>query len=156
MSAICVLTPVVIASWPAISAAVGGVAAAMGFTLASSAPSAHSRETGGNRVETALPHSEILDESMRRGQEMVIERDGLTVRFARDERGQCSLCVSGEGKSKAELRAIGDDVAGRFVQQFAYHKLMTELKQSGCTVIDEEATVDEAIRLRVRVHHSMG
>lgn len=156
MSAVCVLTPIVIASWPAITAAVGGVAAALGFSVASASAGGQKSRQQGNRVETALPDSEVLEETIQRGQCITIQRgDGVSVRFERDERGRCSLCVSGQGQSKAQLKAIGDEVAGRFVQQFAYHKLVTQLKEHGCELIDEQTNADQSIRLRVRVHDSL-
>ena len=149
MSTVCVLTPIVIGSWPAIASAVVGVASSMGFTVL--APQ-DARETASTkkRVETDIPNSEIIDEMLDRGQKIRIQKDDVIIEFGRDERGACTVCVTGEKHSKAELEQIGEDVAGRVVQQFAYHKLMTELKARKYRVVEESVESDESIQVRVR------
>jgi len=153
MSAVCVLTPIVISQWPAIATAVASVAASMGFAVVASGTQDHTthRAAGDNRVETEVPNSEVLEETMTRGEKMVIEKDGIRIEFGRDERGACSVCVSGEGYSKSQLKKIGEEVAGRVVQQFAYHKLMTELKKRNYDIVQENVAEDDSIRVRVRL-----
>jgi len=73
----------------------------------------------------------------------------VTIEFKRDLRGTCSMCVTGS-KSKQELQKIGQEVSGRVVQQFAYHKLVTELKKRNYAIVDEKVQQDESIRVRVR------
>jgi len=148
MSAVCVLTPIVVGSWPMIVSAVSSVAACMGFNVAAGALS---EETGETRVETEVPNSEVLAEAMEKGQSIVLDRAGVRVEVTRDERGACKLCVTGRGHSHAALRKIGEEVAGRVVQQFAYHKLVTELKQRGYEVVEEDLLADESIQVRVRL-----
>jgi hypothetical protein len=150
MSAVCVLTPIVIGSWPMIATAVGGVAASLGFSIASGVGN-ESGTQAHNKVESALPNSEVIEESMSRGQSVIIEKDGVTVRIGQDERGRCTVCVSSDNLSKAEMKAVGDEVSGRLIQQFTYHKLVTELKQRRFEIVDEQMTADESIKLRVRV-----
>lgn len=150
MSSVCVLTPIVIGSWPAISAAVLGAAGAMGFTVASGEHKLRADERR-RSVETQVPNSEVVAEELSRGQRLVIEKDGITIEFGVDERGRCTVCASGEGRSTAELRRIGEEVAGRVVQQFAYHKLVTELKTRGYRIDQESVTADQSIQLRVRL-----
>lgn len=149
MSTVCVLTPMVVASWPTISLAVSGVAAAMGFTVVS--PMQAKERLGQRRVETDVPNSEVVEESMAPGQKIRIQRGDVVVEFGRDERGACTVCVTGEKHSKVELEAIGQEVAGRLVQQFAYHKLMTELADRNFSVVEEHVDRDESIRVRVRL-----
>jgi hypothetical protein len=150
MSTVCVLTPIVIGSWPAIASAVTGVAAAMGFTVL--APHDVQKKTTNTRkrVESTIADSEIVEEMMDRGQKMRIQRDDVIVEFGRDERGACTVCVTGEKHTKAELEQIGQEVAGRVVQQFAYHKLMTELKSRHYRIVEESVERDESIQVRVR------
>ncbi|MEX0887027.1 MAG: DUF1257 domain-containing protein [Phycisphaeraceae bacterium] len=155
MSAVCVLTPVVIASWPAIATAVAGVAASMGFSMASANYTLKRDDTADARtsVETEIAQSEVTDQ-VASNQPIRIQRGGVTIEFARDSRGRCTVCTSGEGHSKAELRRIGEEVAGRLVQQFAYHKLMTELKQRNYDIIETQVSQDDTIHVRVRAHGS--
>src|SRR5262245_32086880 len=117
MSTVCVLTPIVIGSWPAISAAVLGAAGAMGFTLAG-VEIEPLRARDESTVETEIPNSEVVAESLARGEKIQIERDGVQIQLGVDDRGKCSVCVHGKGRNKGELRRIGEEVAGRIVQQF--------------------------------------
>lgn len=149
MSAVCVLTPVVIASWPAISAAIIGAAASMGFSLKSEGCA--EAEPRRRRVETEVPNSEVVKEGMAPGQKIVVQNGDLTIEFGVDQRGACSVCVTGEGKSDLQLRKIGEEVAGRIVQQFAYHKLMTELKKRNYSVVEEKTLADQSVQVRIRL-----
>jgi Protein of unknown function (DUF1257) len=150
MSTVCVLTPIVVGSWPAISAAVLGAAGAMGFTVAG-AETDLQRATGTTTVETEVPNSEVVAETLARGEKIGIARDGVRIEFGVDDRGKCTVCVTGEGRSKSELQRIGDEVAGRIVQQFAYHKLVSELKNRGYRIDQESVQRDQSIQLRVRL-----
>jgi hypothetical protein len=150
MSSVCVLTPIVVGSWPAITSAALGAAAAMGFTV-SSAERAAKRAEGSRAVEMEVPNSEVVAEGLARGQKLRIEREGVTLEIGVDDRGKCTVCASGDGLSKAELKRIGEEVAGRIVQQFAYHKLVTELKGRGYQIAEESVQQDQSIQLRVRM-----
>lgn len=147
MSAVCILTPIVIASWPALTAAITGAAASMGFAVQASPPA---EKTPKPSVETEIANSEVLADLTARGERFVIQRGDITISFGQDERGACTVCVTGERHSDRELRRIGEEVAGRVVQQFAYHKLMTELKQRNFSLVGEEVLGDQSLRLRIR------
>ncbi|RME40230.1 MAG: DUF1257 domain-containing protein [Planctomycetota bacterium] len=150
MSCVIVLTPVVVSSWPMIASAIMGAAASMKFALEGEnlleEPSSNRK-----RVETELANSEVMEDRMKRGERIVLRRDDVTVEFGRDERGRCTVCVSGERRSEDELRRIGEEVTGRVVQQFAYHRLVTELKKRSYKVVEEEVLRDESVRLRIRL-----
>lgn len=150
MSACCVLTPIVISSWPAISAAVVGAAASMGFSL--HGPELQERAGTKRRgVETEVENSEVIAEDLTPGQKIVVSKDDVVVTIAPDAQGRCTVCVTGDKYSDAQLRRIGEQVAGRIVQQFAYNKLVTELKTRNYTVLDEQVLSDESVRLRIRI-----
>ena len=148
MSAVCILTPIVVASWPVLASAIVGAATSMGFTLRAEA--FHQEKPRQRKVETEVPNSEVLADEMA-GEKVVVQRDDVTVEVGRDERGACTVCVTGDKHSDRELRKIGEDVAGRIVQQYAYHKLMTELKKRNYTVVDEQVLADESVHLRIRL-----
>lgn len=151
MSAICILTPIVIGSWPMIAAAISGVASAMGFSMVAG-QNEEPVERSSGRVETDIPNSEVLKESMGVGEKIRIQKGDLTIEFGRDERGACSVCVTGKNHSNAELRKIGQEVAGRVVQQFTYNKLITELKKRNYSVVNENVQADASISVRVRLN----
>lgn len=156
MGACLVLTPLVVAAWPTLAAAIVGAAASMGYAvnslssadLSTGAPAKVPRK---KKVETEIENSGVVAEGMVRGEKIVVHREGVTIEFGRDERGACSVCVTGEHLSERELKKIGAEVAGRVVQQFAYHKLMTELKQRNYSVVEEKSLQDGSIQVRVRL-----
>jgi hypothetical protein len=150
MSAVCVLTPILIGSWPVIAAAINSAAAALGFAIAASPDRQTSQEESVNSVETELPKSQVMEDALGRSETIRIEKEGISIVFRRDERGACSLCVSGP-LGKSQLKKIGQEVAGRVTQQFAYHKLMTELRNRNYAVVEEQVQQDDSIRVRVRL-----
>lgn len=149
MSAVCVLTPVLIGSWPAISAAITGAIAAMGFstTVATSEAAPRRRVSS---VEETIENSQVLEEHMARGETIVATKGDLRIEFGRDHRGACTVCVSGEGRSDRELRTIAREVGTKVIQQYTYHKVITELQSRQFTVAGQEVATDGTIRLHVR------
>ena len=39
---------------------------------------------------------------------------------------------------------------GRVTQQYAYHRIMSELKERNMTVVGEELSADQSVKIRVR------
>ncbi len=153
MSCVCILTPVVIAAWPTFSAAVVAAATSLGYQVVaeankqSHAAAATERPA---RINLEIPQSELVTNHLGRDQRMAVTRDGVTVTFSRDARGKASLCVTGNGQSDEELRALGEELSGRVVQHYVYQKLMDEMRTRGFVVVEEEADANHAIRLKVR------
>src|SRR2546421_9279208 len=102
MSCVCILTPVVIAAWPAFSAAVMAAAGSLGYTLVEATQEGEESKPV-NSVDLEVPQSELVLDTLHRDQRISVTREGVTVTFARDARGKASLCVSGEGCPEAEL-----------------------------------------------------
>jgi hypothetical protein len=157
MSSVVVLTPLIIAGWPVITAAVTAAVGSMGFTIVSGAASnpglltqAVARQK--NRAEIEVEDSEILAATASgvEAEQMVIERDGVRATFTRDARGALKLCMEGEHLSKAELKRLGEDLIGRVTQQYVYHRIVTELQDRNMTIVDEEVAVDRTVKIRVR------
>ncbi len=150
MSAVCVLTPLVIGSWPLIAAAVHGALASMGFAAVAGAHEARARGAPGTTVETELADSEVLNEELGESEAIVVEQDGLRIEFGRSARGVCKVCVTGN-RSHAELERIGQEVAGRVTQQFVYHRLTSELERRNFDLLDERVQQDGSVRLHLRL-----
>lgn len=153
MSCVCILTPVVIAAWPAFSAAVVAAATSLGYQVATEVskttrPVIASERSG--TVSLEIEQSELVTNQLARDQRLAVTRDGVTVLFSRDARGKASLCVSGTGHTDEELRALGEELSGRVVQQYVYQKLSDEMRRRGFVVVEEETTANQAIRLKVR------
>jgi len=149
MSTVCILTPIVIGSWPMIASAVAAAASTLGYAVSAEGEAAAGTRTRSS-VETEIPNSEVIADALERGQSIRIEKPGVVIEFGVDERGACRVCVTGE-HDKAALKKIGEEVAGRVVQQFAYHKLMTELKARNYRIVEEDVTQDDSIQVRVKL-----
>jgi hypothetical protein len=150
MGAMIVITPLLVAGWPAITAAVTAAVGSMGFTIAQSAVPIESHLSKTVRTEIDVEDSEILHESAGSGEELVIERDGVRGVFSRDARGALKLCLEEKGRTQTELKQIGDEVIGRVTQQYAYHRIVTELKSRGMPIVDEQVAADRTVKIRVR------
>lgn len=149
MSTVMVITPILIANWPAITAAVAAAVGAMGFAAVHEAE-LEGTVSGAAREEIEIEDSEILESAAGTAEEIVVERDGVRATFSRDGRGALRVCMEGGGLSKAQLRKLGNELVGRVTQQYAYHRIVTELKQRNMTIVDEHVTKDQTVKIRVR------
>jgi hypothetical protein len=153
MSAVCILTPVVIMAWPAFSAAVVAAAASLGYQVAAEVNNQRAAPIGrqtGTAVQLEIERSEVVTNQLGRDQRIAVSRDGVTVTFSRDARGKASLCVTGNGQDNETLRALGEELSQAVVQQYVYQKLMDEMRSRGFNVVEEEVSEDRSIRLKVR------
>ena len=151
MSCVVVIVPVLIASWPVMSAAVTAAVGSMGFAIIRNAGAAEVKTTAKARskAEIEVENSEILGE-VASAQTIVVERDGIRATFTRDERGAMKVCLDGEGHSKEELKRVGQELVDRVTQQYVYHRVVTELKQRNMNIVDEEVAADRTVTIRVR------
>jgi len=153
MSCVCILTPVVIAAWPAFSAAVLAAANSLGYVLVEETIKQSqevSEKISARQVSLEIANSEVVTGILRRDQQIRVSRQEVTVTFSRDARGRASVCVSGPGRTEEELRAIGQELSQRVVQKYVYQKLIDEMQARQFAVIEEEIDANQAIRLRVR------
>ena len=154
MSCVCILTPVVIAAWPAFSAAVVAAATSLGYTIVQEgiqqSQTSQVSETGERRVNLEIEQSEIVTNQLGRDQRIQVKRGGVTVTFSRDARGKASICVTGPGHSDEELRAIGEELSRRVVQKYVHQRLIEEIRTRQFVVVEEEVDENNTIRLKVR------
>jgi hypothetical protein len=153
MSCVCILTPVVIAAWPAFSAAVVAAANSLGYVLMDESIKQRqklSAENAGRKVNLDIANSELVTGQLGRDQQICVTREGITVTFSRDARGMASVCVSGPGHTEDELRALGEELSQRVVQKYVYQRLMDEMRARQFVVVEEQVDENQAIRLKVR------
>ncbi|HZI32037.1 MAG TPA: hypothetical protein VFF11_06830, partial [Candidatus Binatia bacterium] len=154
MSAVCILTPVVIAAWPAFSAAVAAAATSLGFVIVEEGSkqrqTSKNAQSGEREVTLEIEQSEIVTNQLGRDQQIKVTRGTVTVTFSRDARGKASVCVTGPGHSEEELRAIGEELSRRVVQKYVHQRLMEEIRARQFVVVEEEVDENQAIRLKVR------
>jgi len=153
MSGVVVVTPLIIAGWPVITAAVTAAVASLGFSVASAGVAevpVIAKTSTKTRAEIDVEDSEVLAEAAALDGELVIVRDDVRIIFSRDNRGALRLCVEGESHSKAELKRIGEEVLGRVTQQYVYHRIVSELQQHNMSIVDEQVGADNTVKIRVR------
>jgi hypothetical protein len=153
MSCVCILTPVVIAAWPAFSAAVVAAANSLGYVLVEETTRSRQRHTEAlesRRVNLEIANSEVVTGQLGRDQRICVSRAGVTVEFSKDARGTAKVCVSGPGFSEEELRALGEELSQRVVQKYVYQRLLDEIRARHFVVVEEEIDANQAIRLKVR------
>lgn len=150
MSTVLVITPLIIANWSVISAAVLGAVGTLGFTTAAEAMHEDLHETRPTRTEIDIEDSEILEAAAGTDQEIVVERDGVRAVFSRDARGALRLCMEGTGHSKSQLKQIGEELIGRVTQQYVYHRVVSELQEKNMAIVSEEVSADRTVKIRVR------
>ncbi len=153
MSCVCILTPVVIAAWPAFSAAVMAAASSLGYQVVSefakNAQTSVSQKQS-SKITLEIAQSELVTNQLGRDQRISVSRNGVTVVFSRDARGRASLCVTGSGQTDEALRALGEELSQRVVQRYVYQRLMDEIRARQFVVVEEETDENNAIRLKVR------
>lgn len=156
MSVVFVVVPVIAAGWPIISAAILAAGAAMGYRAVSQAesqcaqdakPDASARASGVNLV---MEDSQIVAETLMRGEAFTMQNGDITATFRRDGRGQCTVHVGGANKTESELAQMGYELMDKVRQQFAYSKVMAELEERGFDVVKQEVEADNSIRIKVR------
>jgi hypothetical protein len=145
----------VVAGWPAFSAAIAAAATSLGYTVAETGAARRLTKSAPLRathptVQLEIANSEVVTGTLGRDQSISVHRDGITVIFTRDERSRASLCVTGPGRSDAELRALGEELSRAVVQNYVYQRIKDEMKRREFVVVEEETTADRSIRLKVR------
>ncbi len=96
MSTVLVVTPLVVASWPLMSAAITAAVGTMGFAAAQNqGPRARQIIDPKIRAEIELEDSEILAGSAGDGEQMIVGRDGIRAVFSRDARAPSSCASKG-------------------------------------------------------------
>ena len=152
MGVVIILTPVVIGSWPVIAAAVTAAAAGLGLNVGKKVSEAlqEEQQITDQQVEVELEDSQVLAESAASGKELVLAKDGITLKVTRDARGRCKICASGKGYAETELKQMAEQFSQKVSQCFIYNRTVTELKKHNFQTVNEEVAEDGTIRVHVR------
>src|SRR5690606_40559621 len=102
-----------------------------------------------NTEDITMENMEVVGESLTHDNQVTVERDGVRVTFSRDARGYFKTCVEGE-RSKAELKQIGEELAGLVIQNYVHRRLAQELENQGFLTMNEEQTADNSIHMHER------
>lgn len=152
MSVVFLVVPTVAVSWPLLCGAAAAAGAALGYKALKSLDDAVEASDGGatsSAVEMKLDGSSILAESLEATGSFVLSCNEITATFSRGADGACSVHVEGTGKTEEELRLAGQRLINKITQQYAYNKVVTDLKAQGFTVNHEEVDAQDAVHIRV-------
>jgi hypothetical protein len=156
MSVCFVVVPVVIGSWPMISAAIVAAGAAMGYQAvrqqeqALEAMTTDEQEAIARSVQLVMEDSEVVADTLMRGESFTLQNGDITATFHIDGRGACNVHMNGKGKTDAQLEEAGRELMDRVRQQFAYAKVMQEMEERGFQVVKQEVEENNSIRISVR------
>jgi translation initiation factor 1 (eIF-1/SUI1) len=150
MSTVLILAPVIIANWPAITAAAVAAAAATGLVAKDTAKGILKEEQQVEHAEMELAGSNVISQNIATEKELVFTSGTVEIKVKKDNRGRCVVCAEGVGQSKAQLRQIAENFCNKLTQHFVYNKVMTELRQKGFQIVNQETMNDEAVRIHVR------
>lgn len=155
-----VAVPLVLGSWPAISAAILAGGAALGYTAINKENSVASlNQANSNQamqqdlersVQMTMSDSQVVADSLLRGESFSMERGDVQATFRVDGRGACQVHINGKNMTNAQLEAAGVELMDRVRQQFAYSKVMQEMETRGFQVQSQEVEGNQSIRIRVK------
>jgi len=161
MSTVLIVAPLVITNWPMLVPILTATVTSLGYALA--ADCAHTTNECDHdedyeidftrqriREEITLENSEILADACSRGETLTVEKGNIKATFHRDARGMLRLTIEAVGLSKIEIHKIGDELIGRVTQQYAYNRLVTEMKERGMEIVEEVVEDDDTVKIRVR------
>ncbi|MBP8303372.1 MAG: DUF1257 domain-containing protein [Phycisphaerae bacterium] len=149
-----VVIPVATSLWPAVVAAATAAAGVMGFATAK-AVQEHVAAAGAvvrTEVELSVENAQAVTEDLRLGQEVVFHKGDVEVVFCRNINGKPGVRVRGMGHSRGELEAMGQEFCRLVTQQYAYHRVMTKLRQQRFNIVSEEQGEDGTVRLKVSIY----
>ena len=151
MSCVCVLTPVIAATWTQFGAAVRAAAASLGYTVDEARGSATSATRADSpSLELEIAKSQVTAGRVTAGHCLVAVKDGVTITVTRDSRGRAACHVTGRRHSRTVLEERGTEFCQRIVQRWVYQRLMEEIQARRFTVVEETVEANQAIRLKVR------
>lgn len=151
MSGVVVVLPVVAsAAWPVLVTAASCVMTAMGYSIANTVAEAAAETGSVTRNMVTLDVSNTEEVSLGREESLTFVKDGVTVVFRRNARGRLTVCVEGN-LPKAELRELGEQLAGKVLQQFAYNRIVESMSaRTGMSLVEQSVDEDETIRIKLR------
>lgn len=151
MSAFFIVTPILTnVAWPVLSSVIVSVMANIGYSAVKGKSRAATEVKAREEVELDLKNASAIGETLGEEEELVMTKGNITITFRKDINGKCKIKVCAEGKSKEELKKIGTEVSNQIIQTYIRQKVLTELKQKGFSIVQEEKDENGTIKLRVR------
>ncbi len=150
MSVVFVIVPsLAVGGWAALTAAIAAACSAMGYQILRGSQVRQQSLQEQSGVALTM-EAQALADALEREETIVVTQGDVQITFHKDPRGRVTMHVDGKNKTEAELKAIGQQVMNRILQQYAYQRVMDELEKRGFTVVKEEVDENQVIRIRVR------
>ena len=153
MSVTLILVPVIIAEWSTIAVVAAGAATALGMTAAKNTKEILEEQEHleqDNDVEIELEESQAVAKNLASEQQVTFNKAGVDIIVKRDGRGKCSVCAKGKGKSKAELKQIGEEFVQKLTQCYIYDRVMREVKGKNFNIESFDAAFISSVDKKVQ------
>jgi hypothetical protein len=153
-----VAIPAAVSVWPAVVAAATAAASALGYTTLHAAVEEHARvrdkvhASATTEVHLPVSQGQAVTENLFAGQVIRFHSEGVDLHFGRNARGQVEVKVRGTGKTREELEQIGERFCRKLAQNYAYHRVMTKLRQQHFHIQDEHVEQDGAVHIQARIY----
>ena len=152
--------PAAMSAWPTVVAAATAAASALGFfsaqTLLEDQASVHGQvqaDEAVTEVDLSVTHGEAVTQDLASGQEVRFHSEGgVEIIFCRSERGQAGVRVRGLAKTREDLEAIGQAFCGKLAQNYAYHRVMTKLRQQQFYIVNEDVEDSGTVHIQARIY----
>lgn len=155
MSMTLVVVPVIgVSALPVLTSIAAAAGASLGYTLKRGLTNAARlqkalKEAQKQRVEVDVDATEVPEELLNN--EIVLQRGDVTATLRIGPNGKLQVCMDSPNATKEQLEEEAKQLAGRLLQQYAYHRFMTECEQLNLPVLEQEVLEDNSIRIVVRV-----
>ncbi len=155
---ISVAIPAVVSVWPAVVGAATAAAAALGFATVQATQEervlaqGQVQDAAVTEVNLSVSQGEAVTENLSSGQEVHFRGEGVDLIFRRNARGRVEVRVRGMGKTRQELETIGQVFCRKLAQNYAYHRVMTKLRQQHFHIENENVEEDGAVHIQARIY----
>ncbi len=138
MSVAIVVVPVLVGGWPVFGALASLAAAKMGYKIIKSVQRKEKKELCEREIEIVDEKSKILEESIKEEEELVFQKEDISLILKKDIHKKFVICVKGKNKKEEELEKIGKGFLNEIKKQYAYKKIKEEVTKKGFTVVEEK------------------
>ena len=153
--------PAAMSAWPTVVAAATAAASALGFFSAQTVMEAQANANTNTQVETeqgitevdlSVSHGEAVTQDLASGREIHFHGEGVEIIFCRNLRGRTGVRVRGSGKTREALEAIGQAFCDKLAQNYAYHRVVTKLRQQHFHIEGEDVADNGTVHIQARIY----
>lgn len=150
-----VAVPAAAAAWPTVLAAATAAASVLGLVAAKDlqeAKDVQEEQETATEVDLAVAQGEAVTQDLVSGQEVHFHKEGVDIIFCRNLRGRAGVRVRGMGKTRQELEAVGQAFCQQLAKHYAYHRVMTKLRQQHFQIVGEDVKDNGTVHIQARIY----